>query len=75
MYCESSVDTSRVKWYIEIGIIVRMITLQPDLLGCTAMHYPFWPVYSTQMCILVPRLISVKCGAFLISAVYGRAAE
>jgi hypothetical protein len=52
-----------------------MITLQPDRLGCKAMHYPFWPVYSTQMCILVPRLISVKCGAFLISAVYGRAAE
>jgi hypothetical protein len=48
----------------KLGIIVRMITLQPDRLGRKAMHYLFWPVYFTQMCILVPRLISVKCGAF-----------
>jgi hypothetical protein len=36
--------------------------LQPDWLGCKAMHYPFWPLSSTQ-CIIVPLLISVKCGA------------
>jgi hypothetical protein len=32
-------------------------------LRCKAMHHPFWPFIPTHMCIFVPLLISVRCGA------------